>query len=227
MTDGDGKSRIAAVVFDLDGIIIDSEQSWDDARRRFTTEAGGRWREGATRAMMGMSSREWSTYMHEELAVPLPPDEINRGVLGIMEKIFLSELPLIPGAVDVVRRMAGHWPVALASSANRELIDFVLDRTRLTGVFQASVSSEEVGRGKPAPDVYLEAVRRLGVPAGRSVAVEDSANGIRSARAAELRVVAVPNRALPPGPEVLASADLVIDSITDLDPQGLEDLVRP
>lgn len=227
MSDGGRKFKIAAVIFDLDGIIIDSEQAWDDARRRFTDEAGGRWRGGATRAMMGMSSHEWSSYMHTELGVPLEPDEINRRVLGIMEQIFLGQLPLIPGAVDVVRRMADHWPVALASSANRELIDFVLDRTKLDTVFRASVSSEEVGRGKPAPDVYLEAARRLDVPAERSVAVEDSANGIRSAKAAGMQVAAVPNRALPPGPEVLATADLVLDSITGLDPQKLEGMNRP
>jgi HAD superfamily hydrolase (TIGR01509 family) len=213
---------IDAVVFDLDGVIIDSEQLWDEVREELARERGGRWSERAQADMMGMSSTEWSNYMHEVVGLPEPPEEINREVVLRMLARYSEHLPLIDGAVDAVQRLAAHWPLGVASSSNRELIDHVLELSGLAPFFKVTVSSEEVERGKPAPDVYLEATRRLGVEPHGSVAIEDSANGIRSAHAAGMHVVAIPNRAFPPPTDVLALATVVLESIKELDP----DLVR-
>jgi HAD superfamily hydrolase (TIGR01509 family) len=207
---------IDAVVFDLDGVIVDSEQEWDEVREVYARESGGRYTEEATRDMMGMSSPEWSRYMAEALGVPGPPDEINAAIVERMLERYGDAPPLIPGAVDAVRRIAAHVPLAIASSSNPELIEVVLRSSGLARDFAAAVSSQEVARGKPSPDVYLEAARRLGVDAVRCGAVEDSHNGIRSAKAAGMRVVAVPNPHYPPDDEALALADVVVESIGEL-----------
>ena len=207
---------IDAVVFDLDGVLIDSEQVWDAAREQLVRERGGRWHERAQRDMMGMSSNEWSRYLHDELGLPEPPEEINEEVVRRMSDLYREHLPLLPGAREAVERLAARWPLGLATSSNRPIIELVLDLAGLTGSFQESVSSEEVGRGKPAPDVYLEAARRLGVTPDHCAAIEDSHNGIRSAHAAGMTVVAIPNRLFPPDEEALALADCVLDSLEDL-----------
>jgi HAD superfamily hydrolase (TIGR01509 family) len=216
----------AAVIFDLDGVIVDSEGAWNDARRELTEESGGSWRADAQRAMMGMSSVEWSRYMHDELGVPLPPQEISDAVVERLERHYEEELPLIPGAREAVVALAERWPLGLASSANPSIIELVLDRADLRASFQATVSSEEVPRGKPAPDVYLEAARRLGVEAETCAAIEDSSNGLRSAAAARMAVIAIPNREFPPADDALALADVVLDSIGKLTPAVLDDLSR-
>ena len=213
---------IEAVVFDLDGVLVDTEELWDKARRQIAEERGGRWPEDGQRAMMGMSSQEWSPYMHEELGVPDPPEQISAEVVRRLEELYRERLPLIPGALDAVRRLAARWPLAIASSSNRPIIDLFLELTGTADLFQATVSSEEVARGKPAPGVYLEAARRLGVDPGRAVAIEDSENGIRSAAAAGMHVIAIPNRAFPPSAEALALASVVLDSIEELQPEVVE-----
>ncbi|MGZ4335003.1 MAG: HAD family hydrolase [Gaiellaceae bacterium] len=205
-----------AVVFDLDGVIVDSEQVWDEVREAYARESGGVYGETAARDMMGMSSLEWSRYMAETLRVPGTPEEINAAVVERMLARYGEAPPLIPGAVDAVRRIASRWPLAIASSSNPELIEVVLRASGLDDVFRVAVSSQEVPRGKPAPDVYLEAARRLGVEAQRCGAVEDSHNGIRSAKAAGMRVVAVPNPHFPPDDDATALADVVIGSVADL-----------
>jgi HAD superfamily hydrolase (TIGR01509 family) len=213
---------IEAVVFDLDGVIVDSEQVWDDVRETYTRERGGTYTERATRDMMGMSSVEWSRYMAEQLGVPGTPEEINAAVVERMLERYGSAPPLIPGAVEAVRRVAARWPLAIASSSNPELIEVVVRVSGLADVFEIAVSSQEVPRGKPAPDVYLEAARRLGSDPARCAAVEDSHNGIRSARAAGMRVVAVPNPHFPPDDEALAGSDVVLRSIAELSPEVIE-----
>jgi HAD superfamily hydrolase (TIGR01509 family) len=218
---------IDAVVFDLDGVIIDSEELWDEVREGLARERGGRWSAQAQADMMGMSSTEWSRYLHEVVGLPEPPDEISREVVERMLARYSESLPLVDGAVDAVKRLAAHWRLAVASSSNRELIDRVLEVSGLAPYFEATVSSEEVERGKPAPDVYLEAARRLGVEAARSVAIEDSASGIRSSHAAGMHVVAIPNRAFPPPADVLARASVVLESIEELDPEVITAAERP
>ena len=208
---------IDAVVFDLDGVLLDSEQLWDEAREELARERGGRWHERAQREMMGMSSPEWSRYMHDVIGLRDPPEEISAEVVRRMERRYRERLPLLPGAVEAVERLAARWPLGLASSSNRPLIDLVLDVSGLARFFRATVSSEEVARGKPAPDVFLEAARRLGVDATRAAAIEDSHNGIRSAKAAGMRVVAVPNPHFPPG-DAVADADVVVPDVASLTP---------
>ena len=207
-----------AVVFDLDGVLIDSEQVWDEVREQLVREVGARWHEGAQREMMGMSSVEWSRYMHDELGVPDPPEAISAEVVRRLEERYRSRLPLIDGAREAVELLAARWPLGLASSSNREVIDFVLQVSGLAQFFQVTVSSEEVPRGKPAPDVYLEAARRLEVSPEGCVAIEDSENGIRAAKAAGIRVVAIPNPHYRPGNEALALADVRLDSLAELTP---------
>jgi len=215
-------SDIEAVVFDLDGVIVDSEHVWDAAREALARERGGRWHEGAQQDMMGMSSVEWSRYMHDVIGLKDPPEEISAEVARRLEATYREELPLIDGATEAVARVAERWPLAVASSSNRPIIDLVLELSGLDRFFRATVSSEEVSRGKPAPDVYLEAARRLGADPERSAAVEDSSSGILSARAAGMRVVAIPNMRFPPGEEALAAADVVIPSIGELTPDVVE-----
>jgi HAD superfamily hydrolase (TIGR01509 family) len=207
---------IDAVVFDLDGVIVDSEQVWDDVRVEYVRESGRPFPERATRDMMGMSSPEWSRYLSENLGVPGTPEEINAAVVSRMLDRYAHGPPFIDGAVDAVRRIGERWPVAVASSSNRELIDVVLAEAGLDSLVRVSVSSEEVARGKPAPDVYLEALRRLAVAAAQAAAVEDSHNGIRSAKSAGMRVIAIPNPHFPPDEDALALADVVLDSIREL-----------
>jgi len=217
---------LVAVIFDLDGVIVDSEGAWNDARRQLTEESGGSWRADAQRAMMGMSSVEWSRYMYDELGVPMPPQEISDRVVERLERHYEEELPLIAGAREAVVGLAERWPLGLASSANPSIIELVLDRAGLRASFQATVSSEEVPQGKPAPDVYLEAARRLGVEAESCAAIEDSSNGLRSASAAGMKVIALPNREFPPADDALALSDVVLDSIGELTPRVLDDLSR-
>jgi HAD superfamily hydrolase (TIGR01509 family) len=211
-----------AVVFDLDGLLLDTEQVWDEVREELVRQRGGRWHDSAQADMMGMSSVEWSSYMHDELGVPDPPEEINRLVVERMLERYREELPLVHGAVDAVRRLGEHWPLGLASSSNRPVIETALELMGVADLFDATVSSEEVGRGKPAPDVYLEAASRLEVSPENVVAIEDSANGIRSARAAGMGVIAVPNPHFPPPDDVLAQADVVLDSLDELTPDAVE-----
>jgi HAD superfamily hydrolase (TIGR01509 family) len=208
--------KIRAVIFDLDGVLVDSEQVWDAARRQLTEDSGARWSESATQDMMGMSSTEWSRYMHEVLGVKLPPEEISAAIVKRMEELYREHLPLIPGACEAVERVAARWPLGLASSANRPVIEVVLELSGLGSFFQTTVSSEEVARGKPAPDVYLEAARRLRVDPVLCAAVEDSSSGILSAHAAGMRVVAIPNRTFPPSEEALEAADAAIPSLQEL-----------
>ena len=215
---------IAAVIFDLDGVLLDSEGAWDAARRALVVERGASWSESATRDMMGMSSPEWSRYLAEELGVAMAPEAISEHVLRRVLAMYEDELPLLPGAIEAVERIGGRWPLGLATSSNREAIDLVLERSGLDRLFEVSVSSEEVARGKPAPDVYAEAAGRLGVAATDCVAIEDSENGIRSAVAAGMRVVAVPNPDFPPARDAIAAADRAIGSLTELGPGLIEEL---
>jgi HAD superfamily hydrolase (TIGR01509 family) len=208
----------------MDGVLIDSEGLWDQARMEITAENGGRWRPDAQRAMMGMSSTEWSRYMHEVLGVATAPEEISAEVVSRLERLYRQQVPLLPGAREAVLKLSELWPLGLASSANRPLIELVLDLAQLRDRFKATVSSEEVARGKPAPDVYLEAARRLGVAPERCAAVEDSTNGLLSAAAAGMSVIAVPNREFPPTEEALARSALVLESINELQPERLEGL---
>jgi HAD superfamily hydrolase (TIGR01509 family) len=210
---------VEAVVFDLDGVLVDSEELWDEVRRAVADEAGRPWPADATRAMQGMSTAEWSAYLTETVGVPGRPDEVATTVIDRMAARYGSRPPLLPGAGDAVRRLGSRWPLGLASSSPRRLIDAVLESAEFSSSFRATVSTEEVGAGKPSPAVYREAVRRLGVSAEHAVAVEDSSNGLRSAAAAGLGVIAVPNVAFPPDDNALALAGVVVRSLDEISAQ--------
>jgi HAD superfamily hydrolase (TIGR01509 family) len=209
-------NAIDAVVFDLDGVLVDSEHVWDEVREELARERGGRWHERAQADMMGMSSPEWSRYMHDVIGLTESPEEINDEVVARLLARYAERVPLIDGAVEAVLRLARSFRLALASSSNRRVIDAVLDAADLAASFEATVSSEEVASGKPAPDVFLEAARRLGVDPARCAAIEDSRNGIRAAHAAGMRIIAIPNRRYPPPADALALADVRLDSLSQL-----------
>ena len=208
-----------AVIFDLDGVLLDSEQRWNEAKEALVRESGGHWREEAPTVMMGMSSPEWAAYLRDDLGVPMELDAISRDVVNRMEDGYRRELPLLPGAEEAVRALAARWPLGLASSSNREIIDLFLELASFGDAFRVAVSSEEVARGKPAPDVYLEAASQLGVDAQRCVAIEDSSNGLRAAAAARMPVIAVPNPHYPPAGEALALAAATVPVVGDITPE--------
>lgn len=211
-----------AVIFDLDGVLVDSEPLWNGAKEALVRETGGRWRDEAPTRMMGMSSPEWAAYLRDDLGVPMDAAEISRDVVRRMEDGYREELPLLPGASESVRALAERWPLGLASSANREVIDLVLELADFGDAFRVTVSSEEVERGKPAPDVYLAAARRLGVEPASCVAIEDSSSGLRAAAAAGMTVIAVPNPHYPPAPEALALASAAVATVGEVSPELVE-----
>ena len=215
-----GVCVIEAVVFDMDGVLIDSEPVWERVRRGFVAERGGSWPGDAQDRMMGMSTGEWSAYIANDFGLPerLTPAEVAELVITAMKAQYAEHLPLLPGAVEAVRGLAASWPLAVASSAPQALIETVLDAADLRSAFRAAVSSELVPRGKPAPDVYLEAVRRLGIKAASCVAVEDSSNGLRSAAAAGMTVIAIPRPEYPPAADAMAGASVVLGSLAELTP---------
>ena len=214
--------RIEAVIFDLDGVIVDSEIWWDEVRHAFARDHGRRWTHDDRHAVMGANSRQWSATMRERLALELPAEDIERAIVdGVVERYRREGAPSIDGAVDAVRRIAARWPSALASSSHREVIDATLVATGLADAFRVIVSSDEVSHGKPAPDVFLEAARRLGAAPTATLVVEDSLNGVKAARAAGMTVVLVPNHSVPPARGAADLADLVLDRLADLDPAAI------
>jgi HAD superfamily hydrolase (TIGR01509 family) len=215
---------IEAVVFDLDGVLIDSEPVWEEVRRGLVAERGGHWAPDAQRRLMGMSTPEWATYLSQDLGVGLPPDEVAATVIDRMAVRYREHLPLMPGAVEAVQRLAARWPLGLASSAPAVLIDTVLEAAGLRPYFQVTMSTEQVPHGKPAPDIYLAVTSRLGVEPARCAAVEDSSNGLRSAAAAGMRVIAIPHPRYPPDPDALAAASLVLPTLAELTPDAVSAL---
>jgi HAD superfamily hydrolase (TIGR01509 family) len=217
---------IQAVVFDMDGVIVDSEVVWERVRRRYVADRGGAWPDDAQHRLMGMSTPEWAAYLATDFGIDETPGEVARGVIEAMADEYHAHLPLIPGAVEAVRRIGAEWPIGVASSSPPRLIGAVLDATGLAGLMRAWVSSEDVEAGKPAPDVYLAAAARLGVEPTRCAAVEDSSNGLLSAAAAGMAVIAVPRPEYPPKAEALAVAAVVLADIGELTPEVVRHAAR-
>jgi HAD superfamily hydrolase (TIGR01509 family) len=212
---------IEAVVFDLDGVLIDSEPVWEEVRRGLVAERGGHWAPDAQRRLMGMSTQEWAGYLSEDLGVGLPPHEVAAQVVERMAARYRERIPFLPGAVDAVHRLAARWPLALASSAPAMLIETVLQAAGLRSYFKVTMSTEQVPHGKPAPDIYVTVTARLGVAPPSCAAVEDSSNGLRSAAAAGLHVIAIPHPEYPPDPDALALASLVLSDLDGLTPDAV------
>ena len=203
-------------MFDMDGVLIDSEPVWEEVRREFVATRGGRWLPDTQDKMMGMSTGEWSAYMAEDLVGGLTAEEVASAVIDSMAARYAEHLPLMPSAVTSVQDLAAHWPLAVASSAPQSLIDVVLDVSGLRPSFRVALSSERVARGKPAPDIYLAVTDQLGIAPGKCAAVEDSSNGLRSAFAAGLAVIAVPHPKYPPAQDALDGAQVILTSLKDL-----------
>ena len=210
------------MIFDLDGVLLDSESAWLAAKRDVVDEWGGRWKDEATRAMLGMSAPEWSAYMRDELSIERAAEEIDAEVVARLLAGYRGRLPLLPGAKAAVERLAARWPLGLASSSNLAVIEVVMEAGGFAEHFRTWVSSEEVGRGKPAPDVFLEAARRLKVDPRACAAIEDSHNGILAADAAGMAVIALPNHEFPPGEDALARAARVLRSLDELTREAVE-----
>ena len=215
---------IEAVIFDLDGVLLQSEEVWDEVREKMTHDLGGKWHTNASRDMMGMSSPEWSLYMNEQLGVEHAPEQINEEAVQRMQTAYAGNLPLIPGAEEAVERLATRWPLGLASSSNRPLIDKVLEVSGLAEYFLAAVSSEEVERGKPHPDVFLAVANQMGVDPASCAAIEDSHTGVQSAHSAGMAVVVMPNPAFPPGEEAMRLANYVVETLSELTVELIEGL---
>ena len=215
---------IEAVVFDLDGVLVDSEPVWEQVRRQVVAEHGGQWLPDAQRRLMGMSTGEWARYLSQDLGVGLPPPAVAATVIERMQARYREGVPLMPGAAGAVRRLAGRWPLGLASSSPPTLIDAALDGAGLRECFTATLSTEQVSRGKPAPDIYLAVTDQLGFAPEACAAVEDSTNGLRSAAAAGLQVIAVPHPRYPPEPAALDAARLVLTGLDGLTAQAVAEL---
>jgi HAD superfamily hydrolase (TIGR01509 family) len=211
-----GNGVIEAVVFDLDGVLIDSEPVWERVRRRVVASRGGHWDADTQDRLMGMSTGEWSRYLSQELGVDMPPEAVAATVIEAMAGQYRDHLPLLPGAVDAVRRMAARWPLGLASSSPRSLIDVVIDAADMRDCFAVTMSTEQVPRGKPAPDIYLAVTSQLGYVPRACAAVEDSSNGLRAAAAAGCQVIAVPHPRYPPAPDAIKAARLVVPGLAEL-----------
>ena len=215
-----------AVIFDLDGTLIESEQIWRDVRHAFVVEHGGRWIDGAQERMIGMRTSEWARYMHDELGVPLASDAIIEQVVNAVARALAKRVPVIPGASDALVRLAGAFPLGLATAAARPVAETVLAKTGWSNYFQVVVLADDVARGKPAPDVYLRALELMGAAPNHTAAIEDSSNGIRAAHAAGLTVIAVPNREFPPDREALSLAGRILESIDALDVETVKVSIR-
>jgi HAD superfamily hydrolase (TIGR01509 family) len=213
---------IDGVVFDLDGVLVDSEPVWEEVRRGYVADHGGRWQPDSQRRLMGMSTGEWARYLSEELGVGVPPEQVAAEVVAQMATRYAEHLPLIDGAAGVVRALAGRWPLGLASSSPPRLIDAALTAAGLADAFRVTLSTEQVPHGKPAPDVYLAVARDLGIRT--AVAVEDSSNGVRSAAAAGMLVVAIPSARYPLDDDAAGRTTVVLDAVSELSESLLADL---
>ncbi len=215
---------IQAVIFDLDGLLVDSERYWNEARRAMAAERGIVWNAEDHRACMGVSSRTWASYMIRRLKLEVTPEEVQARIIGKMVDLYAHGIPYLPGAIRAVNLAAGHYLTGLASGSPRVLIDAVTNDAALRGRFQAVVCSDELPRGKPAPDVYLRAADLLGVEPTRCACLEDSGNGILSGRNAGMYVIAVPDaRYAPPSPEILTQAHRVLASLDDFNLDVIRD----
>lgn len=211
-----------AIIFDLDGLLIDSEPVWDKARADLAAGVGKEWNKEDHKAVMGVSTQEWVDYMIRRLELAQSPQEVQEEVINRVAAIYAGGIPFVPGAIRAVDLAAVYYPVALASGSHRSLIDTVIDHPTLRGKFRVVLSADEVGAGKPDPAVYLETASRLGIEPAQCVCLEDSANGILAGKRAGMRVIAVPDARFPPADKILDQADVVLEALTEFSLSMLE-----
>jgi HAD superfamily hydrolase (TIGR01509 family) len=209
---------IGAVIFDMDGLLLDSEVYWEQARRGFCQSRGCDWTSQDEDSVKGYNSPEWAAKIKSHCRLDTDPGEIIREVSDRMTALYHEHLPLLPGAVEIVRDLALRYPLGLASSSPPQIIAYALREAGILDCFKAVVSADDVGRGKPNPDVFLVTAERLGVPATQVAVFEDSTAGIRAGRAADMFVIAVPNPHNPPSAEALGLADVVMRSLSEFSP---------
>jgi HAD superfamily hydrolase (TIGR01509 family) len=207
---------IDAVVFDMDGILVDSEVYWRECREAFARDRGLIWTAEDQHHAMGRNTLEWAQVMRERLKLDLSPEAIAEEMIQRVQARYEARLPLLPGALEAVHAVAGRYRMALASGSPPPIIRFVIDRAELQDVFEAVIYGEEMSHGKPAPDIYLETLRQLDLPPSQAVGIEDSANGVRALKAAGMIAVAVPSPGFSLPDDVLALADRVLDSMVQL-----------
>lgn len=212
---------IQAVIFDLDGLLVDSERYWDQARQQMAAEAGKDWNVDDHRATMGVSTRVWANYMIRRLELPLSPEEVESRIIGKMLELYRQGIPYLPGAIEAVDLAFRHYPTGLASGSPQVLIDAVTNDTPIRDKFKAVVCSDRLPRGKPAPDVYLEAAHQLGTRPERCICLEDSGNGILAGKAAGMKVIAVPDPRFPPPQTALTQVDLQLASLCEFSLQAI------
>jgi HAD superfamily hydrolase (TIGR01509 family) len=215
---------IEAVVFDMDGLLVDSEPLWQRARLEAFEAGRLHWSEADQERIMGSSTQRWSIYLAEKLEHAYTPGEIVDRVVAQMEQYYRDDVPLLPGAREVIARLRGRYPLGLATGSSYRLIWAALAGAGWRGVFDEVLSSDDVANGKPAPDIYLEIARRLGVPVEKTAVVEDSGNGILAGLAAGAKVIAVPHAYHRPEDDVLGQSALVLNSLLDFTPEMLRDL---
>lgn len=208
-----GSMTIEAIIFDMDGLLVDSEPVWDKARSSMAAEAGKEWNEKDHRAVMGVSTEEWASYMIQRLELTISPEEVQAEIVQRMLEMYREGVPYLPGAVEAVNLASGHYPTALASGSHPNLIEAVVNDAPMQGKFKVVLSADEVGVGKPAPDVYLQTAHRLGIPPQQCLCLEDSGNGILAGLRAGMKVVAVPDPRFAPSQEILRQAHLVLTSL--------------
>ena len=207
---------IRAVIFDMDGLLVDSEPYWERARAEYCRALGCDWRPQDELTVKGANSPEWAARILERCGFSLPPAEIIAGVSQRMLDLYRQHLPLLPGAIEAVRLLAAHFPLAIASSSPPELIEHAMAEAGIRGCFQVVVSADRTGRGKPSPDVFLAAAQQLNVPSVAIAVFEDSSAGIMAGRAAGMYVIAVPNGHYPPSETALAQADVVLRTLGEV-----------
>lgn len=215
---------IEAVVFDMDGVLVDSEVLWRQTREEFARDIGQVWSQEDQVSTMGCSTPAWSRIMVERMKLDMTPEEIAREIKGRLILKYEASLPIRPGAIEAVKLSASRYRVALASGSPNELIDWIMDHTGLAGVFEATMYGDDVTHGKPHPEIYLKVLAKLGVEPANAVGIEDSSNGIKALRAAGMHVIATPGPEFPLAPEVLAMADHVIHSMEDFNLALVADL---
>lgn len=216
-----------AVIFDLDGTLVNTEAEWDRIRRGLAAAQGLPWPDSATTDQMGMATQQWSAYMVERVGVAGTPEEVADQVIDEMVALYRRGLDVLPGAIEVVHRMAARGPIGLASSSPRILIDTALEVMGVSRLFGATCSTAEVGgRGKPDPAAFLTVAADLGVAPGNCVVVEDSTNGVLAGHRAGMKVIAIPQPFHPPAPHALDLADAVLDRLDELTDDLLDRLFR-
>lgn len=212
--------QVQAVVFDMDGVVIDSEVVWQRVRTAYAQEFGRQWTQEDQVAMLGRSTPDWSAQMRARLGLQhLSDKDVAQAIIGRMLKAFAHEVPFRPGALEALQAIAGKYRVGLASGSPRVLVDCVLQHGNIAHCFQSVLSGDDVQHGKPHPEIYLRSLEKLGCAPVAAVGIEDAPNGLRALRNAGMWAIAAPCPEFPLDAESLSLAHRHISSMTELTPE--------